>query len=78
MTGLLRRADCLEWLKHHPMDSEVTVRGLPVKRALLIKPEQAATAAFETMIRTGASKGVVVDAGGRLAGMLTLSDLLSH
>ena len=77
VTGLLRRADCLEWLKHNPLDSTVTVHDLPVKRALLITPEMPLTEVFETLIRTGASKGLVTDADRKLLGMLTLFDLLS-
>ena len=77
VTGLLRRADCLEWLKHHAIDSVACVKDLPVKRALLIGPEAPLPEVFETLIRTGASKAVVVDAESRLLGMLTLYDLLT-
>lgn len=77
VTGLLRRADCLEWLKHHALDSVACVKDLPVKRALLIAPETPLPEVFETLIRTGASKAVVVDAESRLLGLLTLYDLLT-
>lgn len=77
VTGLLRRADCLEWLKHHPMDSVATVKDLPVKRALRIAPDVPLPEVFETLIRTGASKAVVVDADSKLLGLLTLYDLLT-
>ncbi len=75
--GLLRRADGLEWLKHHAMDSVALVKDLPVKRALLVAPETPLPNIFETLIRTGASKAVVVDSESMLLGILTLSDLLT-
>lgn len=77
VTGLLRRADCLEWLKHHAMDSAVAVRDLPVKRVLFVAPEMPLPEVFETLIRTGASKAVVVDGAKKLLGMVTLYDLLT-
>ncbi len=75
--GLLRRADGLEWLKHHAMDSVALVKDLPVKRALLVAPGVPLPEVFETLIRTGASKAVVVDVESKLLGILTLSDLLT-
>jgi NADH dehydrogenase len=76
--GLLRRADCYEWLKHNPMDSTVRVSDLPVKRALIIAPDTPLPEVFETLIRTGASKAIVCDAQQKLLGILTLFDLLSN
>ncbi len=75
--GLLRRSDCYEWLKHHRIEDSICVRDLPVKRALLIHDDEPLPQVFETLIRTGASKAVVVDAGRKLLGMLTLYDLLT-
>jgi NADH dehydrogenase len=75
--GLLRRADCYEWLKHHALDTSLRVRDLPVKKAMLVRPETPLPEVFETLIRTGASKAVVCDASHKLAGMLTLYDLMA-
>lgn len=77
LKSLLRRSDTLEWLKHHPIDSSVLVRDLPVKRPLIVAPDDELSVVFETLIRTGASKAVVCDAEKKLVGMLTLFDLLS-
>jgi NADH dehydrogenase len=54
--GLLRRSDCLEWLKHHALDSVSLVRDLPVKRAMTVGPDTPLPEVFETLIRTGASR----------------------
>ena len=73
--GSLR--DTLEWLKHHPLDSAVHVSDLPVKRPLIVAPDDELATVFETLIRTGASKAVVCDSDHKPVGMLTLFDLLS-
>jgi NADH dehydrogenase len=75
--GLLRRSDCYEWLKHHAMDPNLRVRDLPMKQALIVKPDTALPDVFETLIRTGASKAVVCESNRKLRGMLTLYDLLT-
>ncbi|WP_081452699.1 FAD-dependent oxidoreductase [Verrucomicrobium spinosum] len=75
--GLLRRADCYEWLKHHAMDPGTLVKDLPIKRAMVIATHMPLPEVFELMIRTGASKAVVCDADQKLVGMLTLFDLLT-
>jgi NADH:ubiquinone reductase (H+-translocating) len=36
VTGLLRRSDCYEWLKHNSLDAAAKVKDLPVKRALIV------------------------------------------
>ncbi len=77
VVGLLRRSDCYEWLKHNRLEDSVCVRDLPVKRALMIEADEPLPRVFETLIRTGASKAVVVDAERKLLGMLTLYDLLT-
>ncbi|MEI6536112.1 MAG: CBS domain-containing protein, partial [Verrucomicrobiaceae bacterium] len=77
LKGLLRRSDTLEWLKHHPLDSAVHVSDLPVKRPLIVAPDDELATVFETLIRTGASKAVVCDSDHKPVGMLTLFDLLS-
>lgn len=77
VTGLLRRSDTLEWLKHHSLDSDVRVKDLPVKRPLYLRPDEPLAEVFEVFIRTGASKAVVCDEGKKLLGMITLFDLLS-
>ena len=75
--GILRRADCYEWLKHNAMDPGTQVKELPIKRAIVIHPEMPLPEVFELLIRTGASKAVVCDADQKLVGMLTLYDLLT-
>ncbi|MFZ4763425.1 MAG: FAD-dependent oxidoreductase [Roseimicrobium sp.] len=75
--GLLRRADCYEWLKHHAFDTRQRVRDLAVRPALVVAPETPLPEVFETLIRTGASKAVVCNPERKLVGMLTLYDLLT-
>jgi NADH dehydrogenase len=75
--GLLRRADCYEWLKHHAFDTSLHIRDLPVKKAMTVRPETPLPDVFENLIRTGASKAVVCDASHKLAGLITLYDLLA-
>lgn len=77
VSGLLRRADCYEWLKHHPMDPSTLVKELPLKKALVVHPQMPLPEVFEMLIRTGASKAVVCDGDQKLLGMLTLYDLLT-
>jgi NADH:ubiquinone reductase (H+-translocating) len=76
VSGLLRRADCYDWMKHHAMTPATTVRDLPHKKVLFFKPDMPLPEVFSTLIRTGASKGVVVDGGQKLLGLLTFYDLL--
>jgi len=77
VTGILRRGDCFEWLKHNAMDPATPVRNMPLKKALFFKPDQPLPEVFETLIRTGASKGAVVDGDQKLLGLLTLYDLMT-
>jgi len=78
VAGLLRRSDCYEWLKHHTLQPDSTVKELPVKKALMIEEDTPLTEVFETLIRTGASKAVVCDGERKLKGILTLYDLMTH
>jgi NADH dehydrogenase len=78
VTGLLRRADCYEWMKHNAMNPATTVRDLPHKKVLFFKPDMPLPEVFATLIRTGASKGVVVDGGQKPLGLLTFYDLLGR
>jgi NADH dehydrogenase len=75
--GLLRRSDCYEWLKHHALDASLHIRDLPVKKALIVRPQTPLPDVFETLIRTGASKALVCDSAHKLMGMLTLYDLMA-
>lgn len=75
--GLLRRSDCYEWLKHHAFDTSLHIGDLPLKEALIVKPDAPLPEVFETLIRTGATKAVVCDKDHRLLGMVTLYDLLT-
>ncbi len=77
VTGVLRRNEGYEWLKHHAIDEAVSVKDLPIKPGLLIKVDMPLPEVFETLIRTGASKAIVVDEGKKPVGMLTLFDLLT-
>jgi len=76
--GLLRRADCYEWLKHNTLQSTSLVKALPVKKALIVQEKTPLSEVFETLIRTGASKAVVCDEDRKLRGILTLYDLMTH
>lgn len=77
VSGVLRRADCYEWLKHNALDPGMLVRELPMKPALTVPATMPLPEVFQTLIRTGASKAVVCDGQQKLLGMLTLFDLLT-
>jgi NADH dehydrogenase len=59
------------------MDPAAKVHDLPQKKPLFFKPDMPLPDVFETLIRTGASKGVVVDGDQKLLGLITMYDLLA-
>lgn len=74
--GLLRRASAYEWLKHHGLDCQHTVRDIALTRPFIIQATTAIRDLVEDFMHTGATKALVVDSEGRLQGMVTVFDLL--
>ena len=76
VTGLLRRAAAYEWLKHHGLDCTHKVSELPLTAAFKVQPETKVAQMMEDFMHSGATKALVMDAEGRLKGMVTVFDLL--
>jgi NADH dehydrogenase len=74
--GLLRRAAAYEWLKHHGLDCQHTVRDIALTRPFIIQPTIAIRDLVEDFMHTGATKAMVMDNEGKLQGMVTVFDLL--
>lgn len=74
--GLLRRATAYDWLKHHGLDCQHKVREISLGTPFLAKAETTIPALVEDFMHTGATKALVVDADGKLQGMVTVFDLL--
>ena len=74
--GLLRRASAYEWLKHHGLDCQHTVRDIALTRPFIIQASTAIRDLVEDFMHSGATKAMVVDAAGKLQGMVTVFDLL--
>lgn len=74
--GLLRRAAAYEWLKHHGLDCQHTVRDIALTRPFIIQPTVAIRDLVEDFMHTGATKALVIDNDGKLQGMVTVFDLL--
>lgn len=77
VVGLLRRGDGYEWFKHHVAGDPSCISDMPLKMPLVVAPETPSSEVFAAMVRSGVSKAVICDAGQKLLGMLSLSDLLS-
>lgn len=78
LLGLLRRASVYDWLVHHELDASATVDSMPLSTAMRVAAGDSAADVLEDLVRTGATKAVVVDEGQRLLGLITLVDLLGH
>ena len=74
--GILRRAVAYDYLKHHGLDCKQRVREVGLSRPFYVQPDMAVPALVEDLMRTGATKALVVDADKRLLGMVTIFDLV--
>lgn len=74
--GLLRRSICYEWLKNHGLTCVDPVKKLQLAKPFFVTPETPVPVLVQTLMRSGVSKAIVVDAEKRLLGMITLFDLL--
>jgi NADH:ubiquinone reductase (H+-translocating) len=74
--GLLRRAVAYDYLKHHGFDCQHRVRDVPLAAPFLVRPETALPDLVEDLMRTGATKALVLDDESRMVGIVTVFDLL--
>jgi len=74
--GLLRRAVAYDYLKHHGFDCQSRVREVPLGTPFLVRPETALPSLVKDLMRTGATKALVLDADSRMVGIVTVFDLL--
>ncbi|MDB6117337.1 MAG: chloride channel protein, partial [Verrucomicrobiaceae bacterium] len=74
--GLLRRSAAYEWLKNHGLDCEHKISELPLVVPFKVTAETKVVDMMEDFMHSGATKAVVMDAEGKLKGMVTVFDLL--
>ena len=74
--GLLRRSVAYDWLKNHGLTCRDGLKDLPLTTPFCVRGEVLVPELVQTLMRTGVSKAVVVDAEHRLLGMVTVFDLL--
>ncbi|MES2735422.1 MAG: FAD-dependent oxidoreductase [Verrucomicrobiota bacterium] len=74
--GLLRRSIAYDWLKNHGLTCRDTLKTLPLTTPFCVRADMPVPELVQTLMRTGVSKAVVVDAENRLLGMVTVFDLL--
>jgi NADH:ubiquinone reductase (H+-translocating) len=76
VVGLLRRAVAYDYLKNHGLDSRAPIRDVGLGKPLYTTPDTPVPDLLEDLMRTGATKAVVVDDQQHLLGMVTVFDLL--
>jgi NADH dehydrogenase len=74
--GLLRRAAAYDYLKHNGLDGSEPILRAGLGKVFYVRENTPVPELIEDLMRTGASKAVVVDAEQRLLGMVTLFDLV--
>lgn len=74
--GLLRRSIAYEWLKNHGLTCVDKLKNLPLAKPFYATADTPVPVLVHTLMRSGVSKAIVVDAEQRLLGMITLFDLL--
>ncbi len=74
--GLLRRSVAYDWLKNHGLTCRDGLKDLPLTTPFCVRGDVLVPELVQTLMRTGVSKAVVVDAERRLLGMVTVFDLL--
>ncbi len=76
VVGLLRRSVAYDWLKNHGLTCRDGLKDLPLTTPFCVRGDMLVPELVQTLMRTGVSKAVVVDAENRLLGMVTVFDLL--
>lgn len=74
--GLLRRSVAYDWLKHHGLTCQDPLNALPLTTPFCVHADMPVPELVQTLMRTGVSKAVVVDAENHLLGIVTVFDLL--
>jgi len=74
--GLLRRSVAYDWLKNHGLTCRDGLKDLPLTTPFCVRGDMLVPELVQTLMRTGVSKAVVVDAENHLLGMVTVFDLL--
>jgi len=74
--GLLRRSIAYDWLKNHGLTARDQLQDLPLTTPFCVRSDMPVPELVQTLMRTGVSKAVVVDAEHHLLGMVTVFDLL--
>lgn len=74
--GLLRRSVAYDWLKHHGLTCQDPLNALPLTTPFCVHGDMPVPELVQTLMRTGVSKAVVVDAENHLLGIVTVFDLL--
>jgi NADH dehydrogenase len=74
--GLLRRSVAYDWLKNHGLTCRDGLKDLPLTKPFCVRGDVLVPELVQTLMRTGVSKAVVVDAEDHLLGMVTVFDLL--
>lgn len=76
VVGLLRRSMTYDWLKNHGMHSRDLIKDIPLATPFCVRSDTPVPDLVKTLMRSGVSKAVVVDADDHLLGMVTVFDLL--
>lgn len=74
--GALRRKALYDWLAQHQLEKDRTLREVPLSPLLRVKPDTTAADILEDLIRNGATKAAVTGEEGKLAGIVSLYDLV--
>jgi NADH dehydrogenase len=74
--GLLRRSVAYDWLKHHGLTCQDPLNALPLTAPFCVHGDMPVPELVQTLMRTGVSKAIVVDAKNHLLGIVTVFDLL--
>ncbi|SKA76788.1 NADH dehydrogenase [Prosthecobacter debontii] len=74
--GLLRRSIAYDWLKNHGLTCRDQLQDLPLTTPFCVRSDMPVPELVQTLMRSGVSKAVVVDAENYLLGMVTVFDLL--
>ena len=65
-----------DWLKNHGLTCRDGLKDLPLATPFCVRGDMLVPELVQTLMRTGVSKAVVVDAENHLLGMVTVFDLL--
>ena len=74
--GILRRDDLYDQLKRASAPESVTIADIPMSSLPTTTPDATVEHVFDLLLRAGKNKACVLDTNGRLAGLVTVADLL--